>query len=71
MGWSCWRRVIVLRRRRQPPQPSLPGIAPPHAYLSLEQTLPQAEVYDYAVLVTSLGDEITTIAQPYRDRAAA
>ena len=71
MGWSCSRRVIVLRRRRQPPQPSLPGTALPQVSLPFVESLPQAAVYEYAVLVTSLGDEIAALAQHYRDRADA
>lgn len=71
MGWSRRRRVIVLRRRRQPPQPSGPATVPPQVPLPFEKSLPQAAVYEYAVLVTSLGDEITALAQHYRDRADA
>lgn len=62
MGWSRGRRVIVLRRRRQP-SPSLPGTVPPQVPLPFEESLPQAAVYEYAVLVTSLGDEITALSQ--------
>jgi hypothetical protein len=69
MGWSRSRRVMVLRRRWEPPQPSLPGTAQPQVTLTFEESLPQAEVYEYAVLVTSLPDEISALAQHYRDRA--
>jgi hypothetical protein len=31
---------------------------------------PAAKVFEYAVLVTSLVDEVLTVAQLYRDRAA-
>ena len=71
MGSSRGRRVMVLRRRRQPPLPSLPATAPPQAPLPFEESLPQATVYEYAVLVTSLDDDITALAQHYRDRADA
>jgi hypothetical protein len=71
MGWSCLRRVIVLRRRRQPAEPSLVGTTPSQAPLPFETSLPQSEAYEYAVLVTSLSDEIMAIAQHYRDRADA
>jgi hypothetical protein len=71
MGWSRKRRVIVLRRRRQPPQPSLSATVPPQVLLPFEESLPQAAAYEYAVLVTSLGDEISALAQHYRDRADA
>ena len=33
--------------------------------------MPQAELYEYAVLVTSVPEEITALAQHYRDRADA
>jgi Transposase DDE domain group 1 len=70
-GWSQARRVVVLRR------PLREGVAAEKKskkknakQLSLD--LPEATyrgvLYEYAVLVTSLRDEVRTIAQHYRDR---
>ena len=69
-GWSKKRRVIVLRRR-------LPeGIlekktnkkSTKQLNLDLPEVMHQGVQYEYAVLVTSLPDEVLTIAQHYRDR---
>jgi hypothetical protein len=74
-GWSKTRRVVVLRRPlRQDPagetgdqRKKKPKTA---AQLSLD--LPEAAHlgvrYEYAVLVTSMQDEVRAIAQHYRDR---
>jgi hypothetical protein len=68
-GWSCPRRVIVLRRKlRQPAAPpedgtqlSLPGCAVLHK---------GGDWYEHAVLVTSWEEkELLAVAQAYRDRA--
>jgi hypothetical protein len=70
-GWSKKRRVVVLRR------PLREGIAEEKnskkkAAKQLTLDLPEATyrgvLYEYAVLVTSLKDEVRTIAQHYRDR---
>ncbi len=68
MGWQKPRRVIILRR-------ALAGDVP----ISLQQKdqmelgfveAPRvAKGYEYAVLATTLEDDILTIAQHYRDRA--
>ncbi len=70
-GWSRPRRVIVLRHRLATASPSPPHAAKKQQLLPFEQTLPQADFYEYAVLVTSLVEEIFTLAQHYRDRADA
>lgn len=72
-GWSCQRRVIILRRR----------IANKNVGVLKKEELPNqpkqltfdfAEIdnktiaYEYAVLVTNLDNEIVTLAQHYRDR---
>lgn len=69
-GWEKARRVIVLRRKLTSKD-----------FVNLEQSNSQqldfkfgtlsdkSCVYEYAVLVTSLTNEIITIAQHYRDRA--
>jgi hypothetical protein len=70
-GWSKKRRVVVLRR------PLREGVAEANQskkkagkQLSLElpEALYRGVLYEYAVLVTSLPDEVRTIAQHYRDR---
>jgi len=70
-GWSKTRRVVVLRRRLRE------GVAAEKkskkkAAKQLSLDLPEATyrgvLYEYAVLVTSLKDEVRTIAQHYRDR---
>ena len=69
-GWNKYRRIIVLRKQ----------VSKNIAILSEKSTKSQLEfdfgeinatqkVYEYAVLITSLTDEIVTIAQHYRDRA--
>jgi hypothetical protein len=70
-GWTLKRRVVVLRR------PLREGVAEEKkskkkAAKQLTLDLPEAihggVLYEYAVLVTSLQDEVRTIAQHYRDR---
>lgn len=70
-GWSKKRRVIVLRR------PMREGIAEEKKskrkpakqwHLDLPEAAYRGVLYEYAVLVTSLPDEVRTIAQHYRDR---
>src|SRR5713226_9248622 len=70
-GWSQQRRLVVLRR------PLREGVAEEkkskrRAAKQLNLDLPAATyrgvLYEYAVLVTSLKDEVRTIAQHYRDR---
>lgn len=70
-GWSCERRVIVMRRRlkgRPEPDPEtgqmrLPGLA-------IEAG--KGEWYEYAALVTNWEEkELLSIAQMYRDRGDA
>ena len=70
-GWSRRRRVVVLRR------PLREGVvekknSKKKAAKQLTLDLPEATyrgvLYEYAVLVTSLPDEVRTIAQHYRDR---
>ena len=70
-GWSRSRRVVVLRR------PLREGVAEEQKSkkkaakqltLDLGEALYRGVLYEYAVLVTSLTDEVRTIAQHYRDR---
>jgi hypothetical protein len=70
-GWSCARRVVVLRRLLRDtlavtePTPNT-GQA---IFAGMAELKSGCELYEYAVLVTSLSDEVLSIAQLYRDRA--
>jgi hypothetical protein len=70
-GWKTERRVIVLRRAL-PAKAAKEKNSQPKADKQLHLDLPeesyQGILYEYAVLVTSLKDEVRTIAQHYRDR---
>jgi hypothetical protein len=69
-GWSKPRRVVVLRRplREGVSEKKSPKRASKQLALELPETLYRGVLYEYAVLVTSLQDEVRTIAQHYRDR---
>jgi hypothetical protein len=70
MGWKKERRVIVLRKSVSKDVVALSENSNTN---QLEMRFAEANgkmrVYEYAVLITSLSDEIITIAQHYRDRA--
>jgi len=79
-GWTKARRVVVLRR----PLPSKPAEAaeavgpqkskrkaPKQLTLDLPELSYQGVQYEYVVLVTSLPDEVRTVAQHYRERGDA
>ncbi|HEY6252976.1 MAG TPA: transposase [Candidatus Angelobacter sp.] len=68
-GWSRSRRVVVLRRRLKDRRKPKRGRKRADPLLPFLEGFPEPEWYEYAVLVTSLKDEIVTIAQLYRDRA--
>ena len=69
-GWEKSRRVVVLRK---PILQELPVVANNTGSGQLEMSFgevnQQTVVYEHAVLVTTLPDEIITISQHYRDRA--
>lgn len=74
-GWSKSRRVVVLRRalRQEAEEPAAgEKKTKPKAAQQLKLDLPEALYagvrYEYAVLVTSMQEEVRTIAQHYRDR---
>jgi len=69
-GWSRHRRVVVLRRRLQR-QATVVQHDPKQQLLGFAVSEPGGELFEYAVLVTSLTDEPLTIAQLYRDRGDA
>lgn len=68
-GWSRARRVIVLRKRIKQDVGVLCEQKPGQHEFNFAEVNQKMQVYEYAVLVTSLPDEILTVAQHYRDRA--
>jgi hypothetical protein len=72
-GWSRRRQVAVLRRRVrgslawQGRDPAAPKQLP----LGLAEVVGPGEVYEYAVLVSSLEADLETLGRLYRDRADA
>lgn len=76
-GWSRQRRVIVLRRRipdeRLLEEKKRLADATPQQQLALGfvEMVKGGPLYEYAVLVTSLPDEILALGQHYRDRSDA
>jgi len=69
-GWTQPRRVLVLRRKLK----NAVAVAPPCLpceQLILIETDETAVQYEYMVLVTSLTDPVSTLAQHYRDRGDA
>jgi hypothetical protein len=69
-GWSKKRRVVVLRRplRTGAAEENQSNKKAKQLSLELPEALYRGVMYEYAVLVTSLQDEVRTIAQHYRDR---
>lgn len=76
-GWSRARRVIVLRRRIGDERllvesKRLAGRTPDEQLaLGFVGIVKEGPLYEYAVLVTSLPDEILALGQHYRDRCDA
>jgi hypothetical protein len=71
-GWSCSRRVIVLRRRiRERLETQQDAGQLTQSEFSYVEVCMHGVLYEYAVLVTSLTDPVETVAQHYRDRADA
>lgn len=72
-GWSCPRRIIILRRRIMNKNV---GVLKKEEMLKQQKQLTfnfaqidnDTVAYEYAVLVTNLDNEICTLAQHYRDR---
>ena len=72
-GWSRARRVVILRRRLHEAlavgeEDKTTG---QHVFSGMAELKRGHDLYEYAVLVTSLADEVLAIAQLYRDRAEA
>jgi len=69
MGWSRSRRVIVMRRPIREDILVEQKKGKNQLDLGFVELDGSAAKYEYAVLVTSLADEILSVAQHYRDRA--
>jgi hypothetical protein len=70
-GWSKKRRVVVLRRALREgvaEEKKSKRKAAKQLNLDLPEGTYRGVLYEYAVLVTSLQDQVRTIAQHYRDR---
>lgn len=72
-GWSRARRVVILRRRLREAlavgeEDKTTG---QRIFSGMAELKRGRDLYEYAVLVTSLADEVLAIAQLYRDRAEA
>lgn len=70
-GWSRVRRVIVLRRELRDELVLERQSDGGQLEMAFIETLDPVKKYEYAVYVTSLDDEILTVAQHYRDRGDA
>ena len=68
-GWSRSRRVVVLRRRLKGSVAVSEQGDRNQLRLSFAEIGEDTAVWEYAVLVTSLDEEVLSIAQLYRDRA--
>jgi hypothetical protein len=69
LGWGRQRRVVILRRRVQRSLALTEHDASGQLMLGFAEIDGAREVWEYAVLVTSLASEILTLGQLYRDRA--
>jgi hypothetical protein len=72
-GWSRTRRVVILRRplRETVAVSDEEKRSGQRVFTSMAELKRGQDLYEYTVLVTSLGDEVLAIAQLYRDRAEA
>jgi Transposase DDE domain group 1 len=72
-GWSRTRRVVILRRwvRDSLAATESDTGTGQALFAGMAELQRGQELYEYAVLVTSLSEEVLSIAQLYRDRAAA
>jgi Transposase DDE domain group 1 len=68
-GWSRQRWVTILRRRLKEGLTVAGRDRESQMALSFIEIGPDADAYEYGVLVTSLKEEVLTLAQLYRDRA--
>jgi len=68
-GWSRYRRIVILRRRIERELALSERDDDGQLRLGFAEIDEGREVFEYAVLVTSLDDEILSLGQLYRDRA--
>jgi hypothetical protein len=70
-GWSRPRRVVVLRRAVRQPAVNVTAREKPRQgeLFDTLEALPSGELYEYAVLVTTVEEGVLGVAQLYRDRA--
>ena len=70
-GWEKSRRIVVLRKalKKESEKSTLRENEPKQKRLNISELMEEVPDYEYAVLITTLPDEILTIAQHYRDRA--
>jgi len=68
-GWSCERRVVVLRRRVKASLAAEVEIDSPQQVLHFIDSSEQVKVWEYAVLVTNTAYLLEAMGQLYRDRA--
>ena len=68
-GWSRHRRIVILRRRLERSLALAERDDAGQLRLSFAEVAAGGEVWEYAVLVTSLDNEILSIGAAYRDRA--
>jgi hypothetical protein len=69
LGWSRHRRIVILRRRVERSLALAERDGDGQLRLGFAEIDDGREVWEYAVLVTSLEGEILTLGQLYRDRA--
>ncbi len=68
-GWSRHRRIVILRRRLERSLALTERDAEGQLRLGFAEIDDGREIWEYAVLVTSLDSEILSLGQLYRDRA--
>ena len=68
-GWSRARRVLILRRQLR--EALTLSDEQQRTFSGMAELRRGQDLYEYTVLVTSLEDEVLSIAQLYRDRAEA
>jgi hypothetical protein len=68
-GWSCERRVVVLRRRVKASLAAEIPIDSPQQELHFVDTSEQVKLWEYAILVTNTDYSLEAMGQLYRDRA--
>jgi hypothetical protein len=70
-GWSRQRRIVLLRRKLARDLAITDHTNATQLRLGFAEVGPDQAVWEYAALVTSLGSELLTLGQLYRDRADA